>query len=1267
MPPRLRSRGPQVDVLRGQLKALGGGRSSVVLVTGPAGVGKTALLAEAASLAADSGILVFCSSGDPAAQAVPLGPILDALVSTDDPAVDPARLRALSQSSDQRFWLVRELQESLEKAAQRTPLLVVVDDLHWADAATATALVTLSRRLATHRVGWLLARRSGELADAALDAVGRLEAAGASEIRLDPLDETAVGQVACDLLGGEPDEALREVLSRAEGQPFLLTELLRGLRTENLVTVDGGTARLAAGARLPRRLVGSVVGQLARLTMPARDAVEMASVLGHSFSLDELAGLLGRPPLDLRSEIREAIAAGLLTEEGDRLGFRHDLVRAAVDDSLPKAVRRSMRRTAAEVMLQHGAADADVAQLVMDAAEPGDVASAGLLRRAAAQIGQVSPAVAVPLARRALDLLPRGGPERGDAVAQVIDLLVQAGRAAEAAKLLTASSSDLTDPVAEARARLGIGMLMAQYAPSAVADQCQAALRLPGLPSALRVHLLSLLACGLDISGEAPAAAGPVADAIAEAAASGDPAAEIVTFVPRALLAFAQGDWRGAIGLAGEAARRQHEAEDLGLWQPEAWKSLLLISELRLDEAQAIIEAGTREAENVSRNIRVWSMLRCRARLSAGQLADARAEAEAVLDMSDEVGDGNSGYLNHIASYVLGDVALRTGDPAALQTARRDAAVLYSTGRCVATRRLGAWLTVRLDGGPIGPDLLDVLAPGYVHACGPVGHSDAAELVRLLLAAGQRRDAASVTARLENGADANEGFPGLRPAALHARALLDQDPERALAAVRAYRDDPRPLHRAAALEDAGRLLVERAKDEAVGYLDEALRLQSAAGAERDAARVRRLLRDCGAQRARGRPDPAAARWPELTASELAVVQLVTQGATDREVAQRLYISAHTVNSHLRHVFAKLGIRSRVELAHRAGQRQVAELSGPGPPNGCSSRASWSHLRHSPVSASVRVRRGAAHHLSRPFAPRQGQAAVSHLIKSCAAGAPRSRLGGMPRYLEERMTAPPIPVVFIHGLWIHSDAWQPWVELYRSAGYHAIAPGWPGDAASADDTRKNPAAVAGKGIDDVASSYLDVISRLPSRPVVIGHSFGGLIAQKLLAGGAAVAATAIDPGQIKGVRPVPFAQIRSGFSVLSRPGNKKRAVALTKKQFRYGFGNALTERESGNLFDRYAIPGPGRPLFEAAAANFKKSSPAAVDTRKRDRGPLLIVGGGKDHTVPEVVARAAYKLYSGSGAVTDYHVFPDRGHSLVIDHGWREVAEYTLSWLASQNL
>ena len=266
-----------------------------------------------------------------------------------------------------------------------------------------------------------------------------------------------------------------------------------------------------------------------------------------------------------------------------------------------------------------------------------------------------------------------------------------------------------------------------------------------------------------------------------------------------------------------------------------------------------------------------------------------------------------------------------------------------------------------------------------------------------------------------------------------------------------------------------------------------------------------------------------------------------------------------------------------------------------------------------------------------------------------------------------MTKSPIPVVFIHGLWIHSDAWHEWVELFRSAGYEPAAPGWPGDSSDVERTRDNALALANKGIDDITLHYGQFIDTLATKPVVIGHSFGGLIAQKLLGEGRVAGAVAIDPGQIKGVKPVPLAQIRSGLPVLSRPANKAKAVSLTKKQFRYGFANALTAQESDELFERWTIPGPGRPLFEASAANFKKRSPAAVDTGRDDRGPLLIIAGGQDHTVPAVVAKAAYKLYRASSATTDFHEFADRGHSLVLDHGWREVADFTLEWLHRQGL
>ncbi|KUL41555.1 alpha/beta hydrolase [Actinoplanes awajinensis] len=260
-----------------------------------------------------------------------------------------------------------------------------------------------------------------------------------------------------------------------------------------------------------------------------------------------------------------------------------------------------------------------------------------------------------------------------------------------------------------------------------------------------------------------------------------------------------------------------------------------------------------------------------------------------------------------------------------------------------------------------------------------------------------------------------------------------------------------------------------------------------------------------------------------------------------------------------------------------------------------------------------------------------------------------------------------PVVFIHGLWLHATSWQPWSDLFAAQGYDPIAPGWPGEPPTVAAARSNPDAVAGVGIDDVVAHYAKIVDELPVPPVLIGHSFGGLIVQRLLADHQGAAGVAIDPAQIKGVKPLPFAQLRSAFPVLGNPANRKRAVSLTEKQFRYGFGNALPAAESDVLHERWTIPSPGRPLFEAALANFAKHSPAAVDTAATGRGPLLLISGQQDHTVPDVVTRAAYKLYGDATSVTELKQFPDRGHSLTVDAGWRGVADHVLGWLNSQGL
>ncbi len=258
-----------------------------------------------------------------------------------------------------------------------------------------------------------------------------------------------------------------------------------------------------------------------------------------------------------------------------------------------------------------------------------------------------------------------------------------------------------------------------------------------------------------------------------------------------------------------------------------------------------------------------------------------------------------------------------------------------------------------------------------------------------------------------------------------------------------------------------------------------------------------------------------------------------------------------------------------------------------------------------------------------------------------------------------------PVVFIHGLWIHSTAWQPWIEFFGNVGYSASAPGWPGDGATVAETRENPDALNDVGIERIVEHYAQLIGTPDVKPILVGHSFGGLIAQKLLASGRAAAAVAIDPAPIKGVKALPLAQLRSSFPVLRNPGNRHRTVALTAKQFRFAFGNAVSEDESNELHDRWTIPGPGRPLFEDAAANFSRDSPATVDTRQAGRGPLLLTSGTEDHTVPLKVTKAVFGLYSKGPSDTEFHEFAGRGHSLTIDNGWKDVAETTVKWFDSK--
>jgi pimeloyl-ACP methyl ester carboxylesterase len=255
-----------------------------------------------------------------------------------------------------------------------------------------------------------------------------------------------------------------------------------------------------------------------------------------------------------------------------------------------------------------------------------------------------------------------------------------------------------------------------------------------------------------------------------------------------------------------------------------------------------------------------------------------------------------------------------------------------------------------------------------------------------------------------------------------------------------------------------------------------------------------------------------------------------------------------------------------------------------------------------------------------------------------------------------------PVVFVHGLWLLPSSWDRWATLFEEAGYVALAPGWPDDPATVAEANAHPEILADKTVGQVADHIQTVIGGLERKPSVIGHSFGGLLAQILAGRGCSVATVAVDPAPFRGVLPLPISALRSAFPVLGNPANRHRAVPLTFEQFRYAFANAVSEAEAKELYETYAVPAPGAPLFQAATANLNPWTEVQVDTENPDRGPLLIISGEKDHTVPWSIANGAYKQQKDNPGVTEIVEIKGRGHALTIDSGWREVANAALEFV-----
>jgi pimeloyl-ACP methyl ester carboxylesterase len=255
-----------------------------------------------------------------------------------------------------------------------------------------------------------------------------------------------------------------------------------------------------------------------------------------------------------------------------------------------------------------------------------------------------------------------------------------------------------------------------------------------------------------------------------------------------------------------------------------------------------------------------------------------------------------------------------------------------------------------------------------------------------------------------------------------------------------------------------------------------------------------------------------------------------------------------------------------------------------------------------------------------------------------------------------------PVVFVHGLWLLPSSWDRWAKVFQAAGFTALTPGWPDDPETVQEAKDRPDVFAKKSVGQVADHFDEVIRGLTNKPAVIGHSFGGLMTEILAGRGLAAASVAISPAPFRGVLPLPISSLRSASPVLRNPANRHRAVPLTYDQFRYAFANAVTEDEANDLYQKFAVPAPGKPLFQAAAANLNPWTEVKVDTKNPERGPMLIISGEEDHTVPWSISNASYKREKRNEGVTEVVKIPNRGHALTIDGGWREVADTALGFV-----
>jgi DNA-binding CsgD family transcriptional regulator len=912
--PPIRGRADELKVIGALITAVAQGHGGALVIEGPPGIGKSRLLTEVMALADKSGVRALFGEAFEYQQAVPFFSLFMATLRADHPVGDVEALRRLGGSADLRYWVVHDLADAIHAAAADTPLAVVLEDIHWADNGTLLALRSLATVRPDIAVLWVLTARTGAGGPAVQETLSVLQRANAKFLRLAAMTPDAVADMVCDAVRARADESLLNLAAKSHGNPFLVSELVGGLGEEGRLNVSGGRA-MATGDGLPRRLGAGMQQRLDLLSGEASEVVRVAAVLPDRFSAALLAAMLDRQPVSLISALGEAVRADLFVEDGERLRFRHDLLREATRQSLPQSLRRAMERQSASVMLAMGADPAEVATQLARSAEPGDREAIDALRQAAQSVGRSDASAAADLCKRALELLPARDPDHGSLVAETLGLLNRASRYGEAEGLAVAALSEAASPEEEAEIRLRL-MAITRHSVQRRVEETRRALELGDISEVTRARHLAWLAYSL-MHDQHSQYRGAADEAAAAAASTGDLESTILADV-----VLAQID--GGDGYPGRALRRFENAcalaragdattaHDLAAMH----YALLLAVVGRLDDAAAQVAEGTeqarREGNAMARDL--WAYVVGMVHLSASRLSAARAAVES-LPPPQPTGASEPDALR---MEILTEVAAHTDDRNLLQQMVNDARNAYPTGsyyvRCAAAHvlALAAWQrgdvhdAMRWLGGDItpfgSPLTLQVLDLAILGARVASAAGDAGLRARVLQA----------TELLERERPPVPLFTGV---AAYARGILERDAAALVAAAGLLESSSRPLLYAAAAEDAGAELARIGRaDEALDQLNAAFDTYTRHEALADARRVGRELRRFGVERRIVSQQRAKTGWDSLTDSELRVIDLIAQGATNRDVAAQLHLSLHTVKNHVHNAFAKLGINSRTQLA-----------------------------------------------------------------------------------------------------------------------------------------------------------------------------------------------------------------------------------------------------------------------------------------------------------------------------------------------------------------